>query len=133
MRTAVSMFVPGLAALSVSAGALGAQVTEHSLEWTDGLELINVRAEVVEHEGRRGLRVGRADDYQEGGTLVLITGTEFQTGTIELELTGEPAADADPAMRGFVGVAFRINPEDPNRYECFYLRPNCVTSSGRGS
>ena len=35
----------------------------------------------------------------------------------------EPAADADPAMRGFVGVAFRVDPEDSNRYECFYLRP----------
>ncbi|MBK5097758.1 MAG: hypothetical protein JJE01_08245 [Gemmatimonadetes bacterium] len=26
-------------------------------------------------------------------------------------------------MRGFVGVAFRVDPEDPSRYECFYLHP----------
>ena len=65
-------------------------------------------AEVVELEGRRGLRVGRADDYVEGGTLVLIEETEFQNGTIELELAGEPASHADPNMRGFVGVAFRV-------------------------
>ena len=128
MRKVESLLILVLAALSVSPGTLYAQVTEHSLESTDGLELINVRAEVVEHEGLRGLRVGRADDYQEGGTLVLITGTEFQNGTIELELTGEPAADADPAMRGFVGVAFRIDPEDPNRYECFYVRPTNARS-----
>ena len=123
MMKVVSLLFVGLAALSVNADALDTQVTEHSLESTDGLELINVSAEVVEHEGRPGLRVGRADDYVEGGTLVLITGTEFQNGTIELELAGEPAPDADPAMRGFVGVAFRVDPEDPNRYECFYLRP----------
>jgi hypothetical protein len=54
---------------------------------------------------------------------VLISGSEFKNGTIELELAGEPAPDADPNMRGFVGVAFHIDPEDPQRYECFYLRP----------
>lgn len=122
MRKILSL-LPGLVALAASTGTLDAQVSEHSLESTDGLKLINVRAEVVELEGKRGLRVGRADDYVEGGTLVLIEGTEFQNGTIELELAGEPAADADPAMRGFVGVAFRVDPEDPNSYECFYLRP----------
>ena len=122
MRKALSL-LPVLVALAASTGTLDAQVSEHALESTDGLELINVSAEVVELDGRRGLRVGRADDYVEGGTLVLIEGTEFQNGTIELELAGEPAADADPAMRGFVGVAFRVDPEDSNRYECFYLRP----------
>jgi hypothetical protein len=122
MRKILSL-LPVLVALAASTGTLDAQVSEHSLESADGLELINVSAEVVELEGRRGLRVGRADDYVEGGTLVLIEGTEFQNGTIELELAGEPAADADPAMRGFVGVAFRVDPEDPNSYECFYLRP----------
>lgn len=123
MRRIVSLLLLGLAVLSVRSGALDAQVTEHSLESTDGLELINVNAEVVEFAGRRGLRVGRADDYVEGGTLVLIEGTEFRNGTIELELAGEPAAGADPTMRGFVGIAFRVDPEDPNRYECFYVRP----------
>jgi hypothetical protein len=122
MKKALSQ-LPVLVALAASTGTVDAQVSEHALESTDGLELINVSAEVVELEGRRGLRVGRADDYVEGGTLVLIDGTEFQNGTIELELAGAPAADADPAMRGFVGVAFRVDPEDPNRYECFYLRP----------
>ena len=123
MRKVESLLILVLAALSVSSGTLYAQVTEHSLESTDGLELINVRAEVVEHEGRRGLRVGRAADDQEGGTLGLLPGPECQHRPLELELSGDPAADADPAMRGFVGVAFRIDPEDPTRYECYYLRP----------
>jgi hypothetical protein len=123
MTRVVSLLILGLATSLVTAGALDAQVTEHALESTDGLELINVSAEVVELEGRRGLRVGRADDYVEGGTLVLIEGTEFQNGVIELELAGEPASHADPNMRGFVGIAFRVDPADPDRYECFYLRP----------
>jgi len=107
----------------MTAGTLDAQVSDHSLESTDGLELVNAQAEAVEYEGRRGLRVGRADDYQEGSVLVLISGTEFDNGSIELELAGEPAPDADPNMRGFIGVAFRVDPADPGRYECFYLRP----------
>ncbi|MEJ2545869.1 MAG: hypothetical protein P8Y99_17540, partial [Calditrichaceae bacterium] len=36
---------------------------------------------------------------------------------------GEPAPGADPQMRGFVGVAFRVDTSDYSRYECFYLRP----------
>ena len=36
--------------------------------------------------------------------------------------------DAAPSMRGFVGVAFRIDPEDPDRYECFYVRPTNARS-----
>ena len=54
---------------------------------------------------------------------MIIPETNFKNGIITIELTGEPAADADPKMRGFVGVAFRVNPSDSSSYECFYLRP----------
>ncbi len=123
MRKTILPLLLGLTAPAVGPGALDAQVTTHSLESKDGLELVNAKAEVVEYEGRRGLRVERADGYLEGSVLVLIPGTSFENGTIELELAGAPAADADPEMRGFVGVAFRVDPEDPGRYDCFYLRP----------
>lgn len=123
MRKTNVPLILGLIVLSVGPGALDAQVTTHSLDSTDGLELINAKVEVVEYEGRRGLRVERADGYMEGSVLVLIPGPPFEDGTIELELAGEPAPDADPNMRGFVGVAFRVDPEDPGRYDCFYLRP----------
>lgn len=104
-------------------GSLQAQETGHPLTSADGLQLIRVKAEAVEHDGRLGLRVARADDYTEGGTLVLIEGLAFEDGVIELELAGEPAPGADPSMRGFIGVAFRVDPGDTDRYECFYLRP----------
>jgi hypothetical protein len=105
------------------AGSLEAQSIDRPLTSLEGLQLINVKAEVVDHSGLRGLRIGRFDEYTEGGTLVLIEGSDFENGTIELELAGEPAPGADPSMRGFVGVAFRVDPEDTDRYECFYLRP----------
>ena len=59
MRKVVSLLILGLAPSLVTAGAVDAQVTEHALESTDGLELINVSAEVVELEGRRGLCLHR--------------------------------------------------------------------------
>ena len=119
MRCFTLLLIAGLC----GAGALEAQVLERSLNSTDGLQLINVKAEAVEHAGHSGLRVTRADDYSNGGTLVLIEGSEFANGVIEIELAGEPAPGADPAMRGFIGVAFRVDAEDVDRYECFYLRP----------
>ncbi|MGH7494134.1 MAG: hypothetical protein ACREOO_17295 [bacterium] len=93
---------------------------------TEGLELINVKAKVAEHKGRKSLLVTRADqiavaDNRE--TLAIIPGVEFKNGTIEVELAGEPAADADAQARGFVGIAFRVQKTDPLSYEGFYLRP----------
>ena len=61
---------------------------------------------------------GRAVEF-----LAELTGIEFHDGVIEVELAGEPAADAGPQARGFVGIAFRISPEGTDRYECFYVRP----------
>jgi hypothetical protein len=112
---------PILTALLVQ--GLPAQAVEYPLESTEDLRLINVKAEVVELDGLDGLRVTRVDDYTEGGTLALIEGSNFKNGVIGIELAGEPAPWADPNMRGFVGIAFRVDPEDPDRYECFYLRP----------
>jgi hypothetical protein len=105
------------------APGLPAQVVEHPLDSAEGLRLINVKAEVVELDGLEGLRVTRADDYSEGGTLALVEGSNFGNGVIKIELAGEPAPGADPNMRGFIGIAFRVDPADPDRYECFYLRP----------
>ena len=69
------------------------------------------------------MRIEKSPGYTSGETLVILKDVRFKNGTIELELTGEPAVNADPAMRGFVGVAFRLTEGSPNSYECFYLRP----------
>jgi hypothetical protein len=54
--------------------------------------------------------------------LALVDGLEFTNGTIELDLAGEPGGSAGGGARGFVGVAFRVQP-DRRTYDCFYLRP----------
>ena len=93
------------------------------LDTGSGLELINVKAEAVVHDGKAGIQVLADGEVISGETLVIIPGIVFKDGTITVELTGEPAPGADPQMRGFVGVAFRVDPSDYSSYECFYLRP----------
>jgi len=94
-----------------------------ALNSSEGLELINVKADVVKHDGKEGIQISKKDGEIEGETLVIIPKIRFKNGTIELELTGEPAPGSAPQMRGFVGLAFRVNPSDYSSYECFYLRP----------
>lgn len=98
------------------------------LDDLNGMQSRNVKAEQAQHKGRTALRV--ADTAQanvrDGERLVILSKTEFQEGVIEIELTGEPAANAGEGARGFVGVAFRVSPnaaEGAPKYECFYLRP----------
>lgn len=87
------------------------------------LEIFNVKVEEVNDNGGKGIQVSKVDGEIEGQTLVVIPEIIFKNGIIEVELSGEPASDAAPQMRGFVGIAFRVNSSDYNSYECFYLRP----------
>lgn len=103
--------------------------SKYKLETNKGLTLYNVKAEPILKKDKQGISVVRAHKYVQDETLVIIPNELFQNGTIELELSGEPLLEADPNMRGFVGLAFRIDPEDFNSYECFYLRP----TNGRAS
>jgi hypothetical protein len=56
------------------------------------------------------------------GQLALVQELKFSSGTIEVELAGAPEAGAGEGARGFVGVAFRVQP-DLQTYDAFYLRP----------
>jgi hypothetical protein len=92
------------------------------LNSTEDLELINVKAEVVDYMGKSGIEISKSDSEITGETLVIIPEINFENGIITIELTGEPSAEADPQMRGFVGIAFHVNQTDYSRYKCFYLR-----------
>ena len=93
------------------------------LNTTENLELINVKANTIEYKGKEGIEVSKIDGEIDGETLVIIPNINFKDGTITLELSGEPALGAAPQMRGFVGVAFRLDSTDYSKYECLYLRP----------
>ena len=107
-------------------GAVVCQMHNDLYNDIDNLKLVNVKAEAAEHHGKKGLKVAKIDgkDYSEiSTTLAILEKTEFENGIIELELSGEPAPDAGEQVRGFVGVAFRLQDTEPFKYECFYIRP----------
>ena len=111
-----------------------AQAKRYALESTKGLHLHNVVAEVTTLQGKKGLRMSTSDEalrqYQQMPReqqsrleqLAVIEGLDFANGVIEAEIAGEPAPGAGEGVRGFVGIAFRLQ-NDMKTYDAFYLRP----------
>jgi hypothetical protein len=54
--------------------------------------------------------------------MAVLSRSDFGDGTIEVALAGSPRTGAQDSARGFIGIAFRIQP-DGSHFECFYLRP----------
>ncbi len=94
------------------------------LKSTDQIETINATVEGVSYLGRTGIRLRSTTLDFNKLTIGLIREIEFSDGVIEVELSGEPGPDTGPNHRGFVGIAFRVDSNDPEHYECIYLRPS---------
>lgn len=106
----------------------------YPLVTAEGVILHNVSASPVTHAGKRGLRIAATDEVRQRDamlplnqqaqfeTLAMLPGSDFGDGVIEAELSGTPAAGAAAGARGFVGIAFHVQP-DRRTYDAFYLRP----------
>jgi hypothetical protein len=111
-----------------------AEARSYPLETTAGLRPIDVTVDPTTHAGKRGIRVAIADTTRRRldqlppdqqvlvEQLVVVEGTDFANGVIEAEIAGTPGTDAGTGARGFVGIAFRLQP-DLKTYDAFYLRP----------
>ena len=125
--------------------ALPAQARRFALDSTAGLRLHNVAGEQATLDGKRGVRLTVSPEltrrlqaltpeqlaqFAQRGTIegvdleqfAVIEGVDFSNGVIEAEIAGAPAPDAGAGARGFVGIAFRLQP-DMRTYDAFYLRP----------
>jgi hypothetical protein len=88
-----------------------------------GLELQHVEAQLVTYRGRHAVRLVEAGEPASGDpALAILSGSDFKDGVIEADIAGAPREDAPQDMRGFVGLAFRVQPGG-SRFECFFLRP----------
>src|SRR5689334_7877270 len=116
-----------LLTVTVSAGFLQETASAIPLDAPGDLQSRNVKTESVTYKGKKALRVTDTapQSAKDGERYVILNKTEFSDGTLEVELTGEPAAAAGEGARGFVGLAFRVSSPsaDAPKYECFYLRP----------
>jgi hypothetical protein len=86
------------------------------------LELDNASVESVIYHGKQAIKMTEKAQGP-GQAFAGLKGIQFHDGTIELEVSGAPSKTADPAARGFIGVAFRIQ-SDGKHHEEFYLRPS---------
>ena len=104
--------------------AAPAQARRFSLESTTGLRLHNVTAVADSLDGKRGVRLQEATQQQQAQVelLAVLEGLEFSNGVIEAEIAGAPGPGAAGGARGFVGIAFRVQP-DLKTYDAFYIRP----------
>jgi hypothetical protein len=114
--------------------AADAQARSYPLESAAGLRPHNVQVTPVTHEGKKGVRVTISEEaarrvqqmtpeqQAQFEPLVVIEGSDFSSGVIEAEIAGTPAPGAGEGARGFVGIAFRLQP-DMRTYDAFYLRP----------
>jgi hypothetical protein len=109
-------------ALAIAPAGLLAQT--FSLDSASGLKPRLVSIEPANYMGRKCVRVVPAGGGLQGGAggLAIVSGTDFHAGVIELDAAGKPGAGAPGDARGFVGVAFRVQPGG-EKYECFYIRP----------
>lgn len=92
------------------------------------LELRNVDAELATYQGRQAVRLIEGGPTVDGHAIAILARSDFKDGVITTEIVGIRRPDAPEAMRGFVGIAFRVQP-DGSAFECFYLRP----SNGRAN
>jgi hypothetical protein len=100
---------------------LGARTRTIDLKASPAIKLVGVRIENETYKGKPALRVTH-ESGEDGKSLAILPDIDFGDGRIEYEFASELASNSPALARGFVGIAFRLNPDGP-RYECFYQRP----------
>jgi hypothetical protein len=108
-------------------GSSANETRQYPLASAQGLSLHGVSAAPATLDGRKGLRLTLTEQTAQAGQnsadpLALVDGVDFSSGVIVAEIAGTPAPGAGEAARGFVGIAFRVQP-DRRTYDAFYLRP----------
>ena len=97
-------------------------MTTFDLDSISNVDLYNVSASRVSYRGKSALRLIERENTEGAHAIAIIPNSLFKNGVIETEIAGTLLADAPESMRGFVGIAFRVQPQG-SQFECFYLRP----------
>lgn len=87
----------------------------------DGLTAKNASMAQTNFKGRSAVQLIAAPDAANATSYALVRDMSFRDGIIEVDLAGQPGANAASGARGFVGIAFRVQAD--GSYEYIYLRP----------
>ncbi|HEY1579165.1 MAG TPA: hypothetical protein VGF82_19005 [Terracidiphilus sp.] len=120
MMTTVGILCCGL---MVGATALAQESEAQSFPLKDATGLVahNVKFEPADYLGRKAIRMTTVTQGDDAG-FGLLPGTDFQDGTIDVDVAVKTTAPPGARMPGFTGIVFRSK-ADGSEYELFYLRP----------
>ena len=102
--------------------AIGAVAAAPGLERAAERSNPTLQMSDTDYKGRPALRAVDVSESRPLDALIPLKAIDFGNGSIELDVAGLPAPGAAADVRGFIGVAFRVQ-ADPSRYEAFYIRP----------
>jgi hypothetical protein len=126
MRERIFMALAGLALLSTSFSGRAAETPSRKfpLDTVANLEVAGAKAEVTTYRGRKAIQLAPMPGHESDNDsmLAILTPTDFKDGVIEADIAGSPRPGTPSDSRGFIGIAFRVQPHAA-RYECFYIRP----------
>ncbi|MBQ1493127.1 MAG: hypothetical protein IIZ39_14325 [Blautia sp.] len=96
-----------------------------------GSEWIPVHTTITQEEleGESVLRVIKKDKIMQfdENTMARLKDVDFHNGIIRVKMLSRLLPDAPDFARGFIGIVFRVNPEN-SEFESFYIRPtNAMT------
>jgi len=107
--------------MAVCASLLASLAAPLAAQSVDRLEGKNVSVTQTSFKGRGAVQLIAAPNADNATSYAVLKDQLFRDGIIEVDLAGQPAADAGEGARGFIGIAFRMQAD--GRYEYIYLRP----------
>ncbi|MEO8450996.1 MAG: hypothetical protein ABI647_14460 [Gemmatimonadota bacterium] len=126
MKTVILLLATAAGIQPVHGQTVGSRARTFTLESIKGLEPVNVMVEASTYRGRRAVRLLERDSAASqsagGPAIAVLTDSDFGEGTVELMVAGTVRPGADAGARGFIGLAFHIEP-DNSHFQTFYLRP----------
>ena len=93
-------------------GTSFSQTTTPDLTDSTQWQVVNRKAAVFNEGGKKGIRFNEV----EGSGMMMLNGSNFSNGIIELDIKG-----SSKMQQSFVGVAF--HGKDENTYDAIYFRP----------
>lgn len=118
-------------AVTAATGRCSAAADVQSFPLRDAAGLVshNLKFEAVNYQGVPAIRATTITQGDDAG-FALLPQTDFEDGTIEVDLAVKTLVPPGARMPGFAGVAFRAKP-DGSEYELFYLRPKNALSENQ--
>lgn len=123
MRKLIGTLVGMAAALCAWAAASpsDAHAQPIALKCPESASETAVTCKPASFKGRAALQLADSGEMPRGREFVAVA-PAFHNGEIRIDVAGEILPNAPEGSRGFVGIAFRINPQR-DAYEVMYLRP----------